>query len=314
MKRKFLGIDIGGTNLRGKIISEKGDALGEKKTLSEAHMGIYRLMENLAGFIEEFAGEEISAIGIGIPGTVDRRNGTLVQAPNIANTKDFPFTEALLDRIGTNTPVFVENDASCAALGEHRAGAGRGSGSMVMITLGTGFGGGIILDGRLWSGEDGFAGEVGHMAIDPSGPLCACGGRGCVETYVSQVAIKRIVREHAELREKLAGTEESAIPERLAELAREKDRAAISVWNDFGTNLGVGISILVNVLDVKTVVVGGGLSGAWELFIGKTLEEAERRCLGGAARGLKIKRAVLGDDSGVLGACYVAKRGLGESS
>ena len=288
--------------------------LGERKTRSDAHMGISKLMENLAGFIKELAGEEISAIGIGIPGTVDRRNGTLVQAPNIANTRDFPFTAALSDRIGTQTPVFVENDASCAALGEYRAGAGRGSNSMVMITLGTGFGGGIILDGKLWSGEDGFAGEVGHMTVDPSGPRCACGARGCVETYVSQVAIKRIVREHAELREKLAGAEESAVPERLAELAREKNRAAISVWNDFGANLGVGISILVNVLDIKTVVVGGGLSAAWELFIGKTLEEAERRCLGGAARGLRIKKAALGDDSGVLGACYVAKSGLGESS
>lgn len=314
MKRKFLGIDIGGTNLRGKIISEKGDTLGERKTRSDAHMGISPLMENLAGFIKGFAGEEISAIGIGIPGTVDRRNGTLVQAPNVANTKDFPFIDALLEKIGTATPVFIENDASCAALGEYRAGAGRGLDSMVMITLGTGFGGGIILDGELWSGEDGFAGELGHMTINPSGPECACGGRGCVETYVSQVAIKRIVRERPELREKLAGTEESSIPERLAELAHEKDREAISVWNDFGANLGVGISILVNVLDVKTVVVGGGLSGAWGLFIGKTLEEAERRCLGVAAGKLEIKRALLGDDSGVLGACYVAKSGLGESS
>ena len=313
MKRKFLGIDIGGTNIRGKIISEEGKTLGERKTLSDAHMGISRLMENLAGLIEGFAGEGVSAIGIGIPGTVDRASGTLVQAPNIANTKNFPFTKALSEKIGTATPFFIENDASCAALGEYRAGAGRGSNSMVMITLGTGFGGGIILDGRLWSGENGFAGEVGHMTINPSGPLCACGVRGCIETYVSQVAIKRIVSEHAELSEKLAGTEESALPERLAELAREKDQAAISVWNDFGANLGVGISILVNILDVKTVVVGGGLSGAWELFIGKTLEEAERRCLGGADRGIRIKRAVLGDDSGVLGACYVAKNGLGES-
>ena len=314
MKRKFLGIDIGGTNLRGKIISENGDMLGEKKTRSDAHMGISPLMENLAGFIKGFAGEEISAIGIGIPGTVDRRNGMLVQAPNIANTKDFPFTSDLSDRIGTETPVFIENDASCAALGEYRAGAGRGSNSMVMITLGTGFGGGMVLDGKLWSGEDGFAGEVGHMTIDPSGPGCACGARGCIETYVSQVAIKRIVREHPKLREKLAGTEESAIPERLAELAHEKDQAAIGVWNDFGANLGVGISILVNVLDVKTVVVGGGLSGAWPLFIGKTLEETERRCLGGAARKLQIKKAALGDDSGVLGACYIAKSGLGGDS
>lgn len=313
MKRKFLGIDIGGTNIRGKIISEEGTTLAERKTRSDARMGISRVMENLASLIEGFAGEGVSAIGVGIPGTVDSASGTLVQAPNIANTKDFPFTEILSGKIGT-TPVFIENDASCAALGEYRAGAGRGSGSMIMITLGTGFGGGIILDGSLWPGEDGFAGEVGHMTINPSGPLCACGGRGCVETYVSQVAIKRIVREHPELREKLAGTEESALPERLAELAREKDQAAISVWNGFGANLGVGISILVNVLDVKTVVVGGGLSGAWELFIEKALEETERRCLGGAQRGLQVKRAALGDDAGVLGACYVAETGLGEIS
>ena len=313
MKHRFLGIDIGGTNLRGKMISQEGETLGEGKTRSDAHMGISRLMENLTGFIKDFAGEGISAIGIGIPGVVDRRNGTLVQAPNIANTKNFPFTAALLDEIGTTTPVFVENDASCAALGEYFAGAGRGSNSMVMITLGTGFGGGIILDGSLWSGEDGFAGEVGHMTIHPSGPLCSCGARGCVESYVSQVAIKRIVSEHAELSEKLAGTEESAVPERLAELAREKDQAAISVWNDFGANLGVGISILVNALDVKTVVVGGGLSGAWELFIEKTLEETETRCLGGENRGVRIKRAMLGDGSGVIGACYVAKNGFAEN-
>ena len=314
MKRKFLGIDIGGTNIRGKILSEEGEMLGERKTRSDARMGISRLMENLVGFIKGFAGEGVSAIGIGIPGTVDRASGILVQAPNIANTRDFPFAEVISEKIEAATPVFIENDASCAALGEYRAGAGRGSDSMVMITLGTGFGGGIILNGKLWTGEDGFAGEVGHMTINPSGPPCACGGRGCIETYVSQVAIKRIVREHPQLREKLAGTEESALPERLAELAREKDRAAISVWNDFGASLGVGISILVNVLDVKTVVVGGGLSGAWELFIGKALEEAERRCLGGAQRGLQVKRADLGDDAGVLGACYVAESGLGERS
>ena len=314
MKRRFLGIDIGGTNLRGKIISEEGHSLGEKKIPSQASMGISRLMENLAGFIEKFAAEQISAVGIGIPGTVDTRCGTLVHAPNIANTKNFPFTEALLDRIGGAIPVFIENDAACAALGEYRAGAGRGANSMVMITLGTGFGGGIILDGKLWSGEDGFAGEVGHMTINPEGALCGCGARGCVEAYVSQVAIRRTARESTELSNALAGTEESDFPERLAELAQQQNRAAIAVWNDFGANLGVAISTLVNVLNVKTVVVGGGLSGAWELFIGKTVEEVKRRCLGGAGRELQIKKASLGDDAGVLGACYVAQSRLGEKS
>lgn len=314
MKQKFLGIDIGGTNLRGKIISGQGDTLGEGKIRSDASAGISRLMENLAGFIKEFSRQEISAIGIGVPGTVDGANGILVQGPNIAETRDFPFAQALLEKIGTATPVFIENDATCAAMGEYRAGAGRGSNSMVMITLGTGFGGGIILDGKLWTGENGFAGELGHMTINPSGPPCACGSRGCVEAYVSQVAIRRIVRENPKLREKLSDVEESAFPERLAELAREKDPAAISVWNDFGANLGVAVSILVNILDIRTVVVGGGLSGAWELFIGKATEETERRCISKAARGLQIKRAVLGDDAGVLGACYLAESGLKENS
>lgn len=314
MKRKFLGIDIGGTNLRGKIISGQGDTLGEGKIRSDASAGISRLMENLVGFIKEFSRQEISAIGIGVPGTVDSANGILVQGPNIAETRDFPFAQVLSERIGTATPVFIENDATCAAMGEYRAGAGRGSNSMVMITLGTGFGGGIILDGKLWTGENGFAGELGHMTINPSGPPCASGSRGCVEAYVSQVAIRRIVRENPKLREKLSDVEESAFPERLAELAREKDPAAISVWNDFGANLGVAVSILVNILDIRTVVVGGGLSGAWELFIGKTTEETERRCISKAARGLQIKRAVLGDDAGVLGACYLAESGLKENS
>lgn len=310
MKRKFLGIDIGGTNLRGKLISGEGNTLGERKIRSDAHAGISRLMENMAGLIKAFAGERISAIGIGVPGIVDGANGILVHAPNIADTRDFPFAEALAQKVGTAVPVFIENDAACAAMGEYRVGAGKDSDSMVMITLGTGFGGGIILNGKLWTGENGFAGEFGHMTINPSGPPCACGSRGCVEAYVSQVAIRRIVRENQELREKLAGTEESALPECLAELARKKDRAAISVWNDFGGNLGVAISIIVNVLDVKTVVVGGGLSGAWELFIGKALEETKRRCIGAAARGLQIERAVLEDDAGVLGACYLAQSGL----
>ncbi len=310
MKRKFLGIDIGGTNLRGKIISEDGKPLAERKTCSDAHMGISRLIENLSSFIKGFPCEEVSAIGIGIPGTIDRGDGMLIQAPNIANTKNFPFTKALIEKIGATTPIFIENDAACAALGEYGAGAGKGSNSMIMITLGTGFGGGIILDGKLWSGEDGFAGEVGHMTINPLGPRCACGANGCVETYVSQVAIKRIVCEYPELCKKLAGTEESSIPKRLAELAHKRDESAIEIWNNFGTNLGVGISILVNVLDIKTVVVGGGLSGSWQLFIDKTIEEVEKRSLGAHARGLQIKKAFLGDDAGVLGACYVAKSGL----
>ena len=314
MRRKFLGIDVGGTNLRAKIISYEGEVIAEKKTRSYAHLGIDRLIESLAGLIKEFSHENISAIGVGVPGIVDRKNGILVQAPNISNAKDFPFIETLSQKIENASPIFVENDASCAALGEYRSGAGKGSRSMIMITLGTGFGGGIILDGELWSGEDGFAGEFGHITINVSGPECACGSNGCVETYVSQTALRRIVRNRLGLFERLAVAEESDIPERLAKLAREKDEDAIAIWNDLGAYLGVSISILVNALNIKTVVVGGGLSNAWDLFSGKALDEAAKRTLGGHIGGLEIKKSTLGDDSGVFGACYLAREKLSETS
>lgn len=307
MEPKFMGIDVGGTNLRGKIVSDRGDVLAERKTRSGAARGIGTLMENLSAFIEDLSGENISAIGIGIPGTVNGKNGILAQAPNIKNTKDFPFVEILLEKTGTEVPVFIENDASCAALAEYQAGAGKGSDSMVMMTLGTGLGGGIILDGKLWSGEDGFGGEFGHITINPSGPECGCGSNGCVETYASLVAIKRIVKEHPRLASKLGDVEEDEIPERLENLALERDADSILLWNEFGKNLGIGISTVVNILNVKTVVVGGGLSNAWDLFIGKTEEEARKRSLDSSARGLRIKKAALGDASGVLGACYLAR-------
>lgn len=312
MEKFFLGIDIGGTNLRGKIVSSAGDVLAEKKTRSEAAKGIGTLMENLCSFIKNLSRENICAIGIGIPGTVNSKNGVLAQAPNIKNTKDFPFIKVLLEKTQTKIPVFVENDASCAALAEYRAGAGKGSGSMLMITLGTGLGGGIILDGKLWAGEDGFGGEFGHMTINPSGPECGCGSNGCVETYASLLAMKRMARKHPRLPSKLGNVEEDEIPKRLESLARAGDTDSILLWNEFGKNLGVGISILVNALDVKTVVVGGGLSNAWDLFIGKAEEEARRRSLGSSMRDLRIKKAALGDSAGALGACYLARSRFGE--
>ena len=313
MQRKFLGVDIGGTNLRGRLVSGGGEILAEKETRSGAAEGVGRLMDNLADLVKALGAGGVSAVGIGVPGTVDRKNGVLTQAPNIAGVKDFPFTSALSEKTGNSVPVFIENDASLAALAEHRDGAGKGSGSMIMITLGTGFGGGIILDGKLWSGEDGFAGELGHVTIDPSGPECGCGSNGCVETYVSLVAIKRIARRHPTLGRKLENVEKAEIPRRLEELATAGDEDSVRIWNDFGKNLGVGISVFVNILNVNTVVVGGGLSNAWELFREETEREAEKRAVEASGKNLRIKKAVLGEDAGVLGACHLAMSGFGES-
>ncbi len=310
MERNFLGIDVGGTNLRGKLISESGKVTAEASILSEAHLGISTLMDNLASIVGEFAEHRVSAVGIGIPGSVDRRTGLLVQAPNVAYVKNFPFTKELLRRTKKFTSVFIENDASCAALGEYRRGVAKNCSSMVMMTLGTGLGGGIILDGKLWTGEDGFAGEIGHMAVDPTGEICACGSRGCLETLVSQRAVIRSVRAQPKLARKMEEIEETQIPKRLARLAACGDKHAVNIWKNLGKNLGVGISILVNVLNVKTVVVGGGLSAAWDFFIDNTLEEVTTRTLRGPATGLEIKKSALGGDAGVIGAAYLAQDGL----
>ncbi len=308
MEKNFLGIDAGGTNLRGKLISESGKVVAEAATRSEARLGISTLMDNLAALVGEFEQQHrISAVCIGVPGTVDKRTGLLVQSPNIAYAGNFPFTEEFLNRTEKFVPVSIENDAACAALGEYRSGAAENRSSMIMITLGTGLGGAIILEGKLWTGEDGFAGEIGHMAVDPSGEPCACGSTGCLETLVSQRAIIRAVRAQPELVRRMEGIEKVEIPKHLAQLANCGDKYAVDIWRNLGKNLGVGISILVNILNIKTVVVGGGLSAAWNLFVHGMKEETSTRILQGPINGLGIKKSALGSDAGVIGAAHLAK-------
>ncbi len=309
MKTNILGIDIGGTNLRGAVVSSNGEIIARDKTASNADKGIKELIERLVSFIEKFEEYELDAIGIGVPGIIDKKTEILTQAPNIKGVKNYPLKETLLKKLKTNIPIVIENDANCAALGEYWMGAGKGKDvSMIILTIGTGLGGGIILNNELWAGEDGMSGEIGHMTIDRNGPLCNCGNYGCIETYVSAEALRRIANEDNELQKKLSNINKEDIPEGLMQLASGENNKAKEIWKELGKNLGVGIASLANILNVEMVIIGGGLSNAWDLFIEDTKKEVKKRALTAPGERLKIKKAVLGDDAGIFGACYLAMK------
>jgi glucokinase len=314
MEKRVIGIDVGGTNLRGALVGTDGKIINRMKIASDADKGIDAVIDNLVRLIKGIGGgEEVSAVGFGIPGIIDFKAGIITQAPNICNVNNYPIRENLRARLGDAIPVIIENDANCAAVGEWWMGAGKDAGSLVMITLGTGVGGGIILDGKLWRGADGFGGEVGHMTIYPDGPRCNCGNYGCLEVYSSATGIRRMVREtlsdpdtKTALRELVRDEDPGRIPEAVMKAALEGDRAALGIWEQFGTALGIGTASLVNILNVEMIVLGGGVSLAWDMFIDRAVAELKRRALRAPAERVRVMKSVLGDDEGIIGASYLA--------
>lgn len=305
--KKVLGIDIGGTNLRGALLSEDGKVIKRDRVPSNAGRGIDYLVDTLAKFIKNFDDQNPDCIGIGIPGIMNQKSGILTQAPNIKGVNNYPLVKNLNESLGGSTPFVIENDANCAAVGEYWMGAGKtASSSLVMLTIGTGLGGGIVLGGRLWSGEDGMAGEIGHMTINSNGPPCNCGNNGCIEAYVSAEALRRMISENPSIKNKLAETDCDKYPEALMHLAEKGDKTAENMWKELGKNLGIGIASLANILNMEMVVIGGGLSNAWDYFIEDTKKEVKKRGLRAPSERLKIERTALGDDAGIFGAGYMA--------
>ena len=314
MEKRVIGIDVGGTNLRGALVGPDGKIVRRMKIASDADQGIEAVIENLIGLIKNIGGGEgVSAVGFGIPGIIDFEEGIITQAPNICNVNNYPIRENLRGRLGDTIRVIIENDANCAAVGEWWMGAGKDVDSLIMITLGTGVGGGIMLGGKLWRGADGMGGEVGHMTIYPDGAKCNCGNYGCLESYSSATAIRRMVKEvladansKTVLRELVRDEDPGRIPEAVMKAALQGDRAALGIWEQFGTALGIGMASLVNILNVELIVLGGGVSEAWEMFIDRAVAELKRRALRAPAERVKVMKSVLGDDEGIIGAAYLA--------
>lgn len=307
--KKVLGIDIGGTNIRAAIVNSNGKIEERKKIKSNARNGVEKLIENLGSVITYFKEFNPDFIGIGVPGIIDQKNGILTQAPNISGIKNYPLIKELKENISYQN-IIIENDANAAALGEFWMGAGSGSSSLLMLTLGTGLGGGIVLNGELWHGEDGMAGEIGHIIIDPDGPICNCGNNGCFESFVSAEAVRRIVKNNKNLKELTNYSHLDDIPEKIMQLARNGNKESLEIWKEIGKNLGIGITSLINLLNVDSVIIGGGLSNAWNLFEKEMIDEINKRALHGPRNRLKICRAKLGDDAGIFGCAYLAFKEL----
>jgi glucokinase len=251
-----------------------------------------------------------------VAGLVDR-SGTLRVAPNLPGVVEYPFAAALHERLGL--PVTVDNDATCATWGEHEAGAAKGHDDAVLVTLGTGIGAGIVAGGQLQRGAAGFAGEAGHMVVDPDGPPCPCGRRGCWERYASGNGLGQLAREAAiagrvERVVELAGGEPEAVRgEHVTQAANEGDEGALAVFRKFGWWVALGVANLVNILDPSVVVIGGGLVDAGALVMDPTREYFAALVMAPGHRPpVAVVEAQLGDRAGAIGAASLAARCAGQ--
>jgi glucokinase len=304
--------DLGGTHLRVATVNRNGKIYCRKMQptpQAEKPNEIVRELINAARAFQPTApegGGGISAVSVVVPGTVNVAEGVVVKAPNVPCLDGFRLAAALESEL--EWPVILENDANAAAIGELWQGAGQGYRTLICVTLGTGVGGGIILDGKLWRGVDGSAGEIGHIGVDPfAGVPCTCGSRGCLEVYASATAIVRMTREaRPRYPNSMLHNTEDLTSEKVYQAGKEGDELAIEVFRRMGVYLGIGLASLINVLNPEIVVIGGGLSNGWDLFGKHMHQQVLERAFPIPARRVKIVRAQCGDDAGLLGAARLA--------
>jgi glucokinase len=304
-------VDLGGTNLRAAIIDADGrihERLKFKTPATDEAAEIVSAISDAVNACKARATKAVRAASVVVPGSVQHGSGVVVNAPNIPSLAGFTLGAALEKEL--NTPVFLENDANAAALGEMWQGAGRGHQTIVCLTLGTGVGSGIILDGQLWRGADGTAGEIGHTSVDPFGGVaCKCGNFGCLEVYASATAVVRMTREDLAKRPEsmLHSIAPAALSsEKVSEAAIEGDELALNIFRKVGTYLGIAVANVVNTLNPEMIVIGGGVSAAFDLFAARAREEMQKRAFPVPAQRCQIVKAECGDDAGLLGAAWLA--------
>lgn len=306
--RTILAADFGGTHLRAAIVDEAGTiaARNEIDTPERREDVLEPVLELLERTARAADGRP-DACCIASAGLIDAKRGRVIISPNIPGFRGLEIGEPAGERLGM--PVYLENDASAAALGEHRFGAGRDFEQLVHLTLGTGIGGGLVLDGRLYRGARGFAGEVGHMIVDAQGPECACGSRGCLEALASGTAFARRAKRLVESGRspalaKLVGGEEPS-GEHLQAAAQQGDALSEAEIRNAGHYLGLGIGSLINILNPEAVTFSGGLLAMGEMYF-EPMRKALAAMAYGPTSGVAIRFSELGDDAGLLGAAAVA--------
>jgi len=310
--RYLVGIDIGGTNIKLALMDRSAHIKVKKVFPTENFKGkealIGELVSQITGLLHGYSvgKKDLIGIGIGAPGIVDVRTGTVHCLTNIPDWREVALGDILKRRLGV--PVFVDNDVNVMALGEMRFGAARGADNILCITLGTGVGGGLIFDGKLYRGSSYAAGEFGHVPIGIDGPKCNCGGRACIEAYVGnnyivRDVVARIRRGQKTLIKKLAGGDLNKItPQTIDKAADMGDKFAKGVWVEVGNKVGIALAGAVNLLNIEKIVIGGGVAEAGKILFDSIRKTIDTRAMKIPARTVKVVKARLGYDAGVIGA------------
>jgi glucokinase len=320
-KPVVIAVDLGGTNMRWALVDRAGNILGRWERTTASMPDQEALIKTLAAELLA-AGEaaasqdaEVQGVGLGVPGRVLTETGVVAFSPNISALNDCPLAPMLKSQVPW--PVFIENDANLFAFGENWLGAGAGHDQMLGMTLGTGVGGGLILNGRVWSGTAGTAGEVGHVTIEPEGYRCNCGNRGCLETMASGAwavawVKERLARKESSWLGELWEKDPEAIDgETLEAAARMNDPLALRAFERVGKALGIAIAGVVHLLGLSRIVIGGRFALAWDHFHLFMEEELRRRLTLFPPEKVSVAPAKLGDDAGLLGAARLAWEAVG---
>ncbi len=313
-------VDIGGTGIKFGILTPRGEILKKHKRESQAYLGGKAVIENaIAGLFEilsDYDMDDVIGIGIGTAGQVDHEKGVINFAANTIPGYTGTDVKGIFEK-KFNKPVFVENDVNTAMLGEMWKGAGAGNDIVLGITVGTGIGGAIILDGKVFHGATGSAGEFGHTVIHNDGPSCTCGGNGCWELYGSSTALIRFTRELLKenkdslMWEKYIKTLDDVNAKNIFDAAKEGDELMLSCVEKFSENIAVGLVSLVHTFNPRVIIIGGGVSNEGAYLIDKIDRYVRERAMPSYLKCLSIKAAALGNDAGITGACKLVVNGLG---
>jgi glucokinase len=295
----YAGFDLGGTHLKYGLINERGGVVFNSKSTTPPFMDdLISLLRKTWETLKKREPERIASAGFGFPGIFNLKEQKIFQSPNYPEIDNFDLISALSRFV--DVPFWIDNDANMAAFGEFKRGAGQGVQSMVLLTIGTGIGSGIILGGKLWHGKCGFAGELGHVIVNPNGERCKCGSQGCLETESSA---PKIVKNYKIFKK----TKEDITAEDVYHRAKKGDQAAVDAFAQAGFYLGIGLASIINFINPEKMLLGGAVTAAGDFLLSPAVEEARRRSYRASFECCRIEKAALGNKAGFIGSAFWAK-------
>lgn len=323
-EKLILGVDVGGTKIAAAVVTDEGKVISRSYVSTSAQAGPQVVIDNIFATIDKTISSsdvvlsQLSGIGIAAAGIIDSENGKVIFSPNLPGWHEVPLEDAVRQRFNVST--YLGNDASLAALGEWCFGVKKQIANLIYITVSTGIGGGIICNGKPYTGVLGAAGEIGHMTIDVNGPRCNCGSVGCWETLASGTALAREAVKHIKEGDstsivEFAGGDLTRVDAKVVfEAANQGDKLANQLIARLGYYLGVGLANLVNIFNPELILIGGGVAKMGDLLLEPAIKIVEERAFTTSATSVQIRPALLGDDSSILGAVAFVLDNLAEGS